>query len=65
MSTHLLCLSLVGPLVLMVDPGEVGHDDGDGQGDHQHAGQGTHAPDDLAQARVRHHVTVSEIVECF
>ena len=62
MSAHLLCLSLVGPLVLMVDPGEVGHDDGDGEGDHQHARQGAHAADDLAQPGVRHHVAVSEIV---
>ena len=46
----------------MVDPGEVGHDDGDGEGDHQHARQGAHAADDLAQPGVRHHVAVSEIV---
>ena len=62
MSAHLLGLSLVGALVLMVDPGEVGHDDGDRQGDHQHAGQGTHAANDLTQPGVRHHVSVSEIV---
>ncbi len=62
MSVHLLGLSLVGPLVLMVDPGEVGHDDGDREGDHQDAGQGAHAADDLAQSGVRHHVAVSEIM---
>ena len=62
--THLLCLSLVCPLVLMVDPREVGDDDGDREGDHQHSGQGADASDDLAQASVRDHVAVSETGIC-
>lgn len=43
----------------MVDPGEVGHDDRHGQGDHQHAGQRTHAAHNLTRGRVGYHVTVS------
>ena len=61
-NSHLLRLSLVRPLILMIDPREVGHDDGDREGDHQHAGQGADASDDLAQAGVRHHVPVSETI---
>ena len=64
MSAHLLCLSLVRPLVLVIDPREVGHDDGDREGDHQHAGQGADAADDLTQAGVRNHVPVSETMVC-
>ena len=60
MSAHLLCLALVRPLVLMIYPREVGHDDGHGERDHEDAGQRAHAPDDLAQAGVRDHVAVSE-----
>ena len=64
MSTHLLCFSLVRPLILMIDPREVGDDDGDREGDHEHAGQGADPADDLAQAGVRHHVPVSETMVC-
>ena len=59
-NSHLLRLSLVRPLILMIDPREVGHDDGDREGDHQHARQGADASDDLTQAGVRNHVPVSE-----
>ena len=62
--THLLCLSLVRPLVLMIDPREVGDDDRDWEGDHKDPGQGADASDDLTQASVRHHVTVSETGIC-
>ena len=44
----------------MIDPREVGDNDGDREGDHEHAGQGADAADDLAEAGVRHHVPVSE-----
>ncbi|KAF3861015.1 hypothetical protein F7725_001270, partial [Dissostichus mawsoni] len=38
---------LVRPLVLVVDPAEVGHDDGDGQSDHQHAAERADGAEDL------------------
>ena len=62
--THLLCLPLVRPLVLMIDPREVGDDDRDWEGDHKDPGQGADASDDLTQASVRHHVTVAETGVC-
>ena len=55
---YLLSLALVRPLVLVVDATEVWHDDGDREGDHQHARQGTHAADNFAQHRVWHHVSI-------
>ena len=58
--THLLCLPLVRPLVLMVDPREVGDNDGDWEGDHKDSRQGADTSNDLAQASVWDHVAISE-----
>lgn len=56
---YLLSASLVGSLVLVVDATEVGHDDGDGQGDHQHATEGANGAKDLTGDRLWHHVAIS------
>lgn len=56
---YLLSASLVGSLVLMVDATEVGHNDGDGQGDHQHAAEGANGAKDLTGDRLWDHVAVS------
>ena len=42
-------------------PGEVGDDDGYGQGDDQHAGEGADRAHDLTDPRRRHHVSIPEI----
>ena len=38
-------------LVVLVEPLEVGGDDGDGEGEHQHPRHRAHAAEQLAQAR--------------
>ena len=43
----------------MVDSTEVGDDDGDRQGDHQHAAQGADGAEDLPGDRLWYHVSVS------
>ena len=40
-------------------PVEVGHDDGDGQGDAQHPADGAQRPHELARSRQRSNVTVT------
>lgn len=42
----------------MVDPAEVGHDDGHRQGDHQHAAERADGAEDLPGDGVRNHVAV-------
>ncbi len=44
----------------MIDPGEVGHDDGDGEGDDEHSAERADAADDLAQHGGGHHVAVAQ-----
>ncbi len=58
--SYFLRFPLVCPLVLVVDPGEVGDDDGDGQRDDEHARQRADAADQLPQHRLRDHVAVPE-----
>ena len=41
-------------------PGEVGNDDGYGEGDHEYAGEGAHGPNDLADPSRRNHVPIPE-----
>ncbi len=55
---YLLRLSFVCALVLVVDAGEVGHDDGDGKGDDEHPGEGADTADTLAHHGTGHHVPV-------
>lgn len=56
--TYTLSFSFVRPLVLMVDPAEVGDNDRDGKGDDEHSAEGADAADDLAGDGLRHHVAV-------
>lgn len=56
---YLLCFPFVGPLVLVVDAGEVWDDNWHGEGDHQDAREGTDAADQLAQHGAGDHVTVT------
>lgn len=56
---YLLSAPLVGSLVLVVDATEVGHDDRDRQGDHQHAAEGANGAKDLTGDRLWHHVSIS------
>ena len=44
--------------------GEVGDDDGDGEGDHQDPGHGAHRPHEHAQVGLGHHVTVTHRGHC-
>lgn len=62
-SPHLLCSSLLGSLALVVDSAEVGHDDGDRQGDDQHATQRADGTKDLPHNGLWHHVTISKRAE--
>ena len=43
-----------------VEHGEVGHDDGDGQGDSKYSGDGAHGADDHAEVGLGCHVAVSD-----
>lgn len=54
-----LRLSLVRPLVLMVDAAEVRHDDRHRQSYDQHSAKGADASDDLPRYRGRDHVAVA------
>lgn len=56
---YLLGAAFVCPLVLVVDPTEVGDDNGDGQGDHKHTTQGADGAEDLPGNCLRHHVSVA------
>lgn len=56
--SDLLRSHLVRSLVLVVDPAEVGHDDGHRQGDHQHAAEGADGAEDLPCDGVGNHVAV-------
>lgn len=58
---YLLSAAFVRSLVLVVDATKVGDDDGDGQGDHQHAAQGADGTEDLSGNRLWHHVSVPRI----
>ena len=53
-------LGLLPGLVILVEPLEVGGDDGDGQGEDQHPRYGAHAPKQLPQPRSRDEVTQDE-----
>lgn len=44
----------------MVDPAEVGHDDGDGQGDDQHAAQRADGAEDLPHDGLWDHVSIPD-----
>lgn len=55
---YLLSAAFVRSLVLVVDATEVGDDDGDRQGNHQHAAQGADGTEDLSGNRLWHHVSV-------
>ena len=46
--TYLLGLSLVSPLVLVINAREIRHNDGDGKGDDQNSGQRANATDQFA-----------------
>jgi len=56
---YFLRSSLVGALTLLVDTCEVWDDDGHRQSNDEHTAQWAHAADELADDRVRHHVTVA------
>lgn len=58
--TNLLRSHLVRSLVLVVDPAEVGHDDGDGQRDDQNAAERADGTEDLPCDGVWNHVSVPE-----
>lgn len=55
----LLRSHLVRALVLVVDPTEVGHDDGHGEGDDQHATQRADGAENLPGDGVGNHVAVT------
>lgn len=55
---HLLRSPLLRPLALVVDPAEVGDDDGNRQSDDEHAAERTHRAEDLPHDRLRDHVAV-------
>lgn len=58
MLRNLLRSHLVRSLVLVVDPAEVGHDDGHRQGDHQHTAERADGAEDLPRDGVGNHVAV-------
>lgn len=60
MKCHLLSSHLVGSLVLVVDPAEVGHNDGHWQRDHKHTAEGTDGTKDLPRYGVWNHVPIPE-----
>ena len=56
--SHLLSFAFLATLTLLVDAREVWDDDGNGQSNDQHSTQRTHAADELARDRWRHHVAI-------
>jgi len=57
---NLLRFAFVGALVLVVDAGEVGDDDGHRKRDDEHAAEGADAAHYLPHLRARHYVAVPE-----
>ena len=57
-SFYLLSFAFICPLVLVINPTEVGHDDGDGQSDDEHTAQRANAAYNLTRNRFGYHVSV-------
>lgn len=60
MRKYPLGAALLGPLALVVDAAEVGHNDRDGQRDDQHPTQRADGAKDLPHYGLWHHVAVPE-----
>lgn len=58
-SGYLLGTPLFCTLTLVVDPAEIGHDDGHRKSDHQHATQRTNRAEDLSHNGLGNHVSIS------
>ena len=63
MLPYLLSSPFIRPLILVINPGKIGHDNGYGKSDHKDSRKGTNASDEFTQHRTGNHVAIPETRE--